>query len=244
MRQMTLFLAVAAMLLAMSGCSDQETTIPTAPGDQSAIDKAAGLPAIVPAHARPHGKTYGKWSELWWQWMASAPATPEGNPVLDQTGDLIDYGQSGPVWFVASSVEPGVVREASIPPGKSLFVCLAAFETSSWEGYGDTEEELRAAAAEAVDLITVTEFSIDGVAMPVGADFRVQSDGMFSLTVPEENVFDWWGFPAPAGTYYPSVADGYYVMLAPLSRGDHTVVIAWTFLDLVADLTIHLHVGP
>ncbi len=88
-------------------------------------------PAIIPPGANPHGKSYGKWSELWWQWMASAPALPNENPVLDYTGEVIDYGQSGSVWFIASSVEPGVVRESTIPTGKSLFVCLTAFEAST-----------------------------------------------------------------------------------------------------------------
>jgi hypothetical protein len=29
----------------------------------------------------------------------------------------------------------------------------------------------------------------------------------------------------PAGTYSPQVADGYYMLLAPLSVGAHTIVV-------------------
>lgn len=29
----------------------------------------------------------------------------------------------------------------------------------------------------------------------------------------------------PAGTYFPQVADGYYMLLAPLSVGTHTIAV-------------------
>ncbi|MDH4351283.1 MAG: hypothetical protein OEW56_09070 [Gemmatimonadota bacterium] len=199
-------------------------------------------PGIIPPGANPHGKSYGKWSELWWQWMASAPALPNENPMLDNSGELIDYAQSGSVWFIAPSLEPGIVREATIPTGKSLFFCLTAFEASTYEGLGETEGDLRAAAAMFADLLEVHSFEVDGTAMNIGAEYRTQSDDLFCLTVPDENVFDFWGFPAEAGTYCYSVADGYYVMLAPLSAGDHVLHVSWSLLDLSADVTINLHV--
>lgn len=238
---------VLAMVLTLSCQTEVPAPLAPAPDDLASLEQCrpGGVPhGVIPPHARPHGKSYGKWSELWWQWMASAPALPEVNPVLDHTGAVVDYGQAGGVWFIAPSVEPGVVREATIPPGKMLFVALAAFEASTWEGLGVTEEELRASAAAVVDLIEIDRFSVDGREIPIGPEFRIPSAGMFSLTVPDENVFDWWGFPAPAGTYYPSVADGYYVMLTPLPVGNHTLVIHWSMLDLVAELTLHLRVSP
>jgi hypothetical protein len=242
-------LVALLLLLAVVSCSDNDILKPDPEmakngelsSDDGVLDRGAD-PRIIPPHARPHGKTYGEWSELWWQWMASAPPTETENPVLDQTGELIDYAQTGSVWFIAGSVEEGVVREATIPTGKMLFVCLSSFSASTYEGYGETEEELRATAAYFVDFIEITSFIIDGVAIDVGEQYRVQSEDMFCLTVPDHNIYDWYGIPTEAGTICPVVADGYYAMLAPLSAGDHTLYIAWTFPDLAADVSITLHV--
>ncbi len=249
MRKYLCLMPVLFILLALTGCQD-ELPMTSAPrpevgGEDLACAMAHGGPGIIPPQAHPNGKSYGEWSELWWQWMASAPALPDQNPVLDSTGDLVDYNQSGQVWFVAGSMDAGVVREATIPPGKKLFICLTGCASSTYCGEGETEEELRASAAACADPIEITEFSVDGTEIPIGPEFRIQSEGMFSVTVPEDNVFDFWGCdPAAAGTYYPLVADGYYVMLAPLSVGDHTIVIDWGYMGAVFEMTLHLHVTP
>lgn len=246
---LALILIPAALLLS---CSGDRAVSPTGPSalemeiqdEPVAMDATGKAHPGIPPWAQPHGQSYGKWSELWWQWMASAPATPEENPVLDETGALIDYAQSGSVWFLAGSMAPGVVRTGTIPAGKALFVSIIAAEASSYEGLGETEAELRAAAASVAALIQVMSFELDGRAYEIGPAYRIQSEGMFALTVPDYNVFDWWGYPAEAGVYYPSVADGYYVMLPPLSVGAHTLAFSWGIpeFDLFADVTYHLEV--
>ena len=57
-------------------------------------------------------------------------------------------------------------------------------------------------------------------------DFRVKST-VFETVLPEQNVFDPLCTPdnVPKRVYSPSVADGIYVMLKPLSLGSHTVRI-------------------
>ena len=53
--------------------------------------------------------------------------------------------------------------------------------------------------------------------MPNPASFRVQSPN-FSVFLPADNFFG----PLPSQAYL-SVADGYYVMVAPLPSGKHTI---------------------
>jgi len=59
------------------------------------------------------------------------------------------------------------------------------------------------------------------------------------MTFPENNI---WGIPA--GTYGPTVDDGVYLMLAPLSAGAHTIHFTvaapdGTFsLDVTYNLTV------
>jgi hypothetical protein len=188
---------------------------------------------------------YGEWSTGFWQWLAAAPL--DHNPGLDETGVDIGYGQSGSVWYLCPNFSGAAsVRTGVIPAGISLFIALVAFETSSQEGYGTTEEELRGAADGIVDMVEGLSAEVDGVPLTDLYSYRFQSPELFSLTVPEDNVFDLWipGVDTPAGTYYPCVADGYYLMLAPLNAGEHT--IHWTgaipAFGYFPDITYHLTV--
>lgn len=76
---------------------------------------------------------------------------------------------------------------------------------------------LRASAAAAVDNPTTLEVSVDGVPLQDLSDYRVQSP-VFSLTLPEDAVFG-----LPSGTSTPNLSDGYWLLLAPLSAGMHTI---------------------
>jgi hypothetical protein len=168
------------------------------------------------------------------------------NPGLDTDGSRVANGQSGQVWFLAPNYGFGQsdVRYATIPVGKMLFIDLAgffaAFET---EDPGiETIEELRQLCADAVDQIVEVIFSVDGRQLQNIERYRAQSPA-FEFVLPDNNIFQWWGIPVPAGVYYPGVADGYYAMLAPLSAGEHTIYI---FADLGAwgtsEVTFHLTV--
>ena len=52
-----------------------------------------------------------------------------------------------------------------------------------------------------------------------------------------------FGFSVPAGTYSPVVGDGYYVMLAPLSSGQHTLSFSGTAGSFSLNVTYQLKVG-
>jgi len=202
-----------------------------------------GNPRVLPPQSYPYGKSYGEWSTAAWQWVCSAPL--DQHPGLDETGEFIDYGQSGPVWFLAPNFGGTSNRYGVIPQGKALFVSLIGFSASTREGYGTTEEEIRAVAASVIDGVQNLVCEVDGV--PIGglATYRVQTPSMFGVTVPEDNIFDLWGIPTPAGTYYPMVADGYCIMLAPLPKGEHVIHFAAEIplLGFWQDITFYLQVG-
>lgn len=213
------------MVLICAGCSGDK---PFGPADNNSAElwlaqNNSSNAKIVPPDALTYGKSYAEWSVLWWQWVASAPFLLNENPILDETGALISYEQSDHVWFLAPNIGGVTVRTGTVPSGTMLFFTLWSSEASTREDNGTTLEELRASAAAAADLFVVTSLEIDGCAIPIGPEFRVQSPGMFSLTVPRENIFDFWGVPTPAGTYYPSVSDGYCIMIGNLAVGTHTI---------------------
>jgi hypothetical protein len=239
-----------ALFVAFLGCSD-EVTAPSQDGGgfgPSLVDKSGGQGgvSIIPANARPHGHSYSEWVVSWWQWMVSAPV-PE-NPGLDETGEFIDWGQSGKVWFLAPNFGGAVERWGTVPKGTMLFVALMTWSSSELEGYGSTEEELAAFSAMIIDGIENLVCEIDGVPVENLEAFRVTSGGLYEFTIPEDNVYQASGFDAPAGTYYPAFADGYFLMLPPLAPGEHT--LHWSgelpMLDFWQDITVHLTVdaGP
>jgi hypothetical protein len=84
---------------------------------------------------------------------------------------------------------------------------------------------LQATAAFAAESVIVMEVTIDGQMVSNVLSYRTLSQpSAFSVTVPDENIVNFFGGPdVPAGTYSPQVADGYYLILKPLSAGEHTI---------------------
>jgi hypothetical protein len=212
-----------------------------------ADDEARGK--VIPRDANTYGNSSGEWSARWWQWALSIPAAT--NPVLDDTGAHCAEGQSGPVWFLASAFGGRFTAErtCTVPPGKALFFPInqATFGAAVLDceptkpGVPCDITVLRAAAAAAMDPVTLAA-SIDGVPVRHLRDSRVQSP-VFSVTLPEGNVVD-----VPSGTYAPMVSDGYWLMLAPLSAGRHTIhfqssIPSGPFAGNNTEITYHLTVG-
>jgi hypothetical protein len=159
----------------------------------------------------------------------------EGHP-LYENGDVdLSKGQSGPVWFLggtlASTEVEGVwygtaIRNGTVPVGKALFFPVLDSECSTLEGNGTTDAELRACAAFWASFATGLSCEVDGKAVEKLEAYRVQSPLYTFGPLPEGNVLQGWGYEAPAGATSPSVSDGYFLMLAPLSAGKHTIHIS------------------
>lgn len=181
-------------------------------------------PGILPPGSNPHGHSYGEWTARWWQWALSIPA--DRNPLTDTTGEFCGEGQSGPVWFYAGTFGNSAERTCTVPAGKAIF--LPVYNWIFGSGVFDCDptvpgvpcdvDSLRAQAAANTEAAEVLEVSIDGVTVKNVREYRALSPEPFSLTYPEGSVVG-----EPSGTYFPQVADGYWLMLAPLSKGAHTI---------------------
>jgi hypothetical protein len=203
---------------------------------------------VIPRNANVYGNAYGEWSARWWQWVLSIPAAT--TPGLDATGANCAAGQSGPVWFLAGSFFGGTFHRAcTVPAGKALFLPIvnAAFGAGVFDCEPTVPDvpcnlaTLRMAAAASMDVVTL-EASLDGKRLRDLPDQRVQSP-VFMLTYPADSVLG-----VPAGTYAPQVADGYWLMLAPLPAGAHTIhfkgiITGGPFAGFETEVTYHLTVG-
>ncbi len=188
-------------------------------------------PKVIPSDSVVQGRTFGEWSAAWWQWAFAIPVSV--HPLMEN-GDC-SVGQSGPVWFLGGSFafSNAAVRTCNVPAGKYLYFPVLNGEDSKVEEsfgngcsipiFGDTIVGLRKCAQSYEDGVFVNA-DIDGSAIPhLTERSRVQST-VFGFTLPDDNVIHWWtGNPYTAGTYFPAVDDGYYVMLSPLPPGNHVI---------------------
>jgi len=200
-------------------------------------------PRIYPVNSMPYGKTYSQWSADWWQWGLSQPV--DGHPFVDDPSFDVTAGQCGPVWFLTTPLGT-VERHVAIPAGKSLFVGLLNAEASDLEGLGSTKTERRETANFLADHIVSVSCAIDGETVANMDRYRVTSP-QFSFVAPTPWIF------GETGGRGKSVGDGYYLMLAPLTRGTHTITIGGEFhfsvaegdpfdFDASADVTYHITV--
>jgi len=135
------------------------------------------------------------------------------NPVVDQTGEHAAEGQSGKVWFLAGNFGGETVRTVTVPTGKALYFPITTY--GAWEPTdGNTEEELLATAKFYTDAVTELECTVDGVALRDLYTYRVMSP--FGAFGPNDMT------DVPNGSDL-LVADGYWLLLAPLSASQHVI---------------------
>jgi len=212
----------------------------------SAQDDDHGV-RIVPRDEQYAGLTYPEWVARANQWLTLLPSTH--HPLFDTTD--CSAGQIGPVWFIDGRAcipgqtcnLQGVKRTCKIPAGKALLVGVIGVEDSFIEEpVGKTEADLRAYCKSLTDLVTNIVVTIDGRPVQHPEKYRLCKSGtactplqspLYTYTLaPTDNV---WaaageylhGDPnqglIPDGTTSEGVADGYQVIIEPLSPGWHTI---------------------
>lgn len=200
---------------------------------------------VVDPTSVAYGRTYSEWSAAWWQWAMSIPVA--SHPIFDN-GDC-SVGQSGPVWFLGGKAcavgqncpPPPYTRSCTVPAGKALYFPIINIEQSEPEepnwGCGNTLPplvsgtiaEMRACLESYITGSTNIEADLDGKRIPHIDRFHVQAV-TYDDTWPDDNWLTATGEgPFPAGTFFPAVDDGWYVMLSPLPAGHHTLHFKGTF---------------
>lgn len=213
-------------------------------------------PRLVPPVAKIRGKTYAEWGASWWRWAYSIPL--DQNPNFESSGAFDAVGQAGPVWFVPITAAFGGVKErhVNVPLGKFIFVPLlvgalsypCAADPNFQPAPGQSVEEFLASMlTPIVDALTdltrngLMTAEVDGVPVQNLADHRAKS-GLFLLTAdPSLAAWD----PCVTGGAQPTLSDGFWLMLRPLSPGVHTVhykIVADFLPDGGQEVTFHISV--
>jgi hypothetical protein len=187
-------------------------------------------PGVAPPGSNAYGKSDAEWSAEWFKWLLKIPVAD--HPAL---GGACTEGQSGKVFNISADFTGAPSVSCTIPAGKAVFFPIVNVECSTAEAapfHGDNAEELHDCAACWGDQIAVSSLAatLDGVPLSDLGNYRAVSP-MFTFEYPEDNIF---GIPDGPGTGQ-SVADGYWIMLGPLSAGEHTLSFGGLFVFATGD---------
>jgi len=212
-------------------------------------------PIVMPPHSVVDGKSIGEWSALWWKWALAIPVND--NPSLDKTGAKAKFGDVGSAFFLANWLGPPpgpVSRSVMIPENKFIFVPIeVAADDNSGNGCIAPSTTPCAGRLTVDQLVTQLDAFFNVTALHASIDSEPVNDlfehreraPIFGYTEQlTDNVIEVvFGYAGPdsAGTVFPVVADGYYLMLRPLPVGQHTISFGGT-LSGVGDLDITYHV--
>lgn len=211
---------------------------------------------LIPPSAYAFGKSYHEWSAEWWKWQLRLPASD--HPAFDTTGEKCGLGQSGKVWFLTGAFTTEVEenpfntidRECEIPTGVAVFFPIINVECSTDaddpfklilddNGNEVLDEDGDSCAAKFINgkVAVVKDLSvvIDGVTVKNLEKYRFESpvyDVVFED--PDDNIL---GIDCEVVdcNNIKSKSDGYWIMIPPLSIGEHTIQFTGSFRDPVND---------
>ncbi|MEK8034029.1 hypothetical protein AACH06_24660 [Ideonella sp. DXS29W] len=182
-------------------------------------------PVVVPPNETVAGVSQTEWSVRWWQWAFSFERPR--SPVADTTGALCASRQSGEVWFLAGTYGTRrTERSCTVPAGKVLFFPLINYVTFRAENSDESCDSLARRAARLTDNPSALILEVDGVRYDSLAAHRLPTK-CFSLVS---------GQPADA------VADGYFVAVGPLARGQHVINFGGALPSMLQAVTYTLTV--
>jgi len=201
-------------------------------------------PGPRPPNANQYGTGCAELSAEWLEWTVAVPAST--NPILDADGTFAAAGQSGNVWFLTGTLGGAATRSITVPAGTALFFPIVNFFWVNTPEYGDPawspeqEASVRELMAATVDTAQNVALEIDGRSVPNLDKLRV-SGAVGACTLPDDNIF---GVPFDP-VVHDCVADGYWVLLSPLSVGNHTIHFAGGFESgFSLDVTYQITVSP
>jgi len=194
-----------------------------APAPMSQPDSSPN-PSIIPPNSPIVRLLYSVLSANWWKWAVAQ--SPEHFPLIDPTGANQQYGQSGPVWFLAGNFGGTDVRNVTVPYGKFIYFPVINAEWDTVPGFTNplslpdplSVGDIRAITAWFIDGNS-SSCTIDGREVQQLQQYRVRSP-VFSFDI-HPDLAPVIGYPVTHVS--TAVSDGVWLLLAPMTRGQHTI---------------------
>lgn len=180
----------------------------------------AGNPGVMPPRSHPQGQSSAEWLSEWWTGFWPMPY---------EYYDAHPLGQSGHVGHLFSGTSGTI--DLTVPTGTMLslsaYSCATGDFPEVWDmpyidpvtgkAYASEADFAKAFNDRVVDAVPVRCW-IDGREVRNLQAYRVQAP--FGGVYPEGNWLD-----APLGSQYVGLAEGTFLMLAPLPVGTHTIQV-------------------
>jgi len=168
---------------------------------------------VVPNSELVDGQPLTYWVEQIDDWFALTPFDEHPGPQND-----CQAAQGGPVFFL-SNVRFGTTQIYDCEIGVDQYVLVAIGGGFGFgDEPGDTPEAMYKLSLDNSMMLWNPELILDGRWIPVGGSTWFQREA-FPLELPEGNLFG-----APAGPY-TAISNGWYMMLEPLSPGQHSIIV-------------------
>jgi hypothetical protein len=205
----------------------------------------SGSPLHVYApHSTVRGQSLGQWAAGWLQWALSIPA--DQSPLTDKTGEFAGVGQPRDVFFLAGNFGGADARTFTAPSGTPLFFPVINNFWVNQEGvdppFAQNEANIRADFDKHVAAFTAVFATVDGVPVQDLAS-HVEEDppGGFQIDFPQNNVFG-----LPPEELGLAATKGIYLMIGPLSPGEHVIHFGGTdpIFGFSLDVTDHITIVP
>jgi hypothetical protein len=175
---------------------------------------------IFPPESKPYGLTFAEHEKNFWKWVLEIPANE--SPVNDPTGEKCANGQSNAnssVFYLSFNNGGISERTCKVPAGKGLVIPVMQVEWSDKEAPNASVEELRMSAKKDQD-------SVNSLYLKIGdkeykykdlIKYRTPTD-VFEVVFPDNGIFG-----VIEGGVSKVVADGFYIITEPLTKGTYPI---------------------
>lgn len=168
---------------------------------------------VLPPDSTVAGHDLAWYAMDWWQWAFSMPT--DQSPVRDTGGHLCGVNQRGPVWYLAGGFGSAQIhRECIVPPEKFIFFPIITTMVTTMPEQTQTCEEVRAQTAENNDRYVYLAVELDGIPVPDLLQTRIAPKACFDLARRAPPALE-------KRSFFPTATDGFWLMLPPLSAGEH-----------------------
>jgi hypothetical protein len=187
--------------------------------DKMVVSADSHNPGLYATDSYPFEVPYSEWLTKWWQWSMSIPS--KEHPRDNFSPEACSAYQEGPVWFLPDQLAEDKARTCYIPEGHAILVPLAVGEcdTGSHGDYPDDDDSLIRCASEGNDG-AIFRVTLDGITLIDLDQYRTSADFFEITRSSTDNVYE-----GPIGTYR-AFAEGYYIMLEPLTAGQHDLTLS------------------
>jgi hypothetical protein len=175
---------------------------------------------IFPPGSKPYGVPYDKHIENYWKWALSIPSI--NNPINDATGEKCAVGQlntNSSVFYLTFNNGGFSKRTCEVPAGKALFIPVMQVELSEKDTPGASIEDLKQTAKTDQDSVNSLylkigdkEYNFDDL-----RPYRTDTNA-FDVDYADNGIFG-----IVEGGPTKAVADGYYVITEPLTKGNYPI---------------------